>query len=198
LLGDDIVIGDASVAELYMKVLRSIHVDFSPAKTHKSDKFFEFAKRVFYCENEVTPFPISALLSRGKGVYALTLLIRKARERGWTFIETGSMIHKFFAMVMEFKSSYRKKLELNAKAFDSLLSLIGGTIPAYRVFNDILRKNNIPEYFNETNIDKYKTLYSKSLVELLKSSVSEFMIASPTHSDRTLTRSSEIVSKYIP
>jgi hypothetical protein len=181
-----------------MKVLRSIHVDFSPAKTHKSVKFFEFAKRVFYCENEVTPFPVSALLSSGKGVYALTLLIRKARERGWSFIETGSMVQKFFAIVMEFNSKFRKKLELNANAFDSLLSLIDGIVPAYTVFNDVLRKNSLPQYFNEDNINKYKTLYGKSILELLKSSVSHFLVASPTHSDRTLSRSSELVSKYIP
>jgi len=108
------------------------------------------------------------------------------------------MVHKYFAMVLEFKSSYRKKLEKNARAFDSLLSLIGGIVPAYTVFNDMLRKNSLPEYFNEGNIDKYKNLYGLSILDLLKSSVSEFMIATPTHSERTLTRSSEIVSKYIP
>jgi len=66
LLGDDLVIGDKGVGEMYKKLLRSLHVSYSPLKTHISKNFYEFAKRIVYMGNEVTPFPVSSLKECGK------------------------------------------------------------------------------------------------------------------------------------
>lgn len=82
LLGDDIVIGNAQVGELYMKVIKSLHVDYSLAKTHKSKDFFEFAKRIYYKGDEITPFPISSLKEVRKSTSALTDLLLEQKSRG--------------------------------------------------------------------------------------------------------------------
>jgi hypothetical protein len=41
-------------------------VDFSPSKTYESKFFSEFAKRLHYKGEEVTPFPISAVIGEKK------------------------------------------------------------------------------------------------------------------------------------
>jgi hypothetical protein len=60
-LGDDIVICDKLIAESYMDLIKTLGVDYSVAKTHKSSHFFEFAKRIFYKGQEISPFPYSAI-----------------------------------------------------------------------------------------------------------------------------------------
>lgn len=46
---------------MYKEVILSLGVKYSEAKTHDSHEFMEFAKRIFLADQEVTPFPISAL-----------------------------------------------------------------------------------------------------------------------------------------
>lgn len=62
LLGDDILIGDSRLAERYLEVLHILGVEVSGAKTHKSRTFCEFAKRYLFLGEEVTPFPVSAVV----------------------------------------------------------------------------------------------------------------------------------------
>jgi hypothetical protein len=51
------------VAKEYFSILRDLDMEFSPAKTHISKDFYEFAKRVFYQGSEITGFPVGALKS---------------------------------------------------------------------------------------------------------------------------------------
>jgi hypothetical protein len=44
-LGDDVLIGDEDVAELYLKIIQDLGIDVSKAKTHISKDICEFAKR---------------------------------------------------------------------------------------------------------------------------------------------------------
>jgi hypothetical protein len=44
-LGDDVVIADSAVAESYKRLLSSLDMPYSSAKTHVSKDSFEFAKR---------------------------------------------------------------------------------------------------------------------------------------------------------
>jgi hypothetical protein len=82
MLGDDIVIGNEAVAEMYMSLLSKIHVDYSPAKTHQSKDFYEFAKRLIYKNKEISPFPISAIFANSRSSDTLVVTIRDAIERG--------------------------------------------------------------------------------------------------------------------
>jgi hypothetical protein len=44
-LGDDVLIGDEDVGELYLRIINDLGIDVSLAKTHKSKDLCEFAKR---------------------------------------------------------------------------------------------------------------------------------------------------------
>jgi hypothetical protein len=81
MLGDDIVIGDKEVAEFYLKVIKDLGLEYSPLKTHTSLHLFEFAKRLFYKGNEITPFPFSALKECQKSVTQLTTLLLDQSSR---------------------------------------------------------------------------------------------------------------------
>jgi hypothetical protein len=58
-----------------MSFLTQIGVEYSSAKTHKSANFYEFAKRIFYNNVEVTPFPFSALTQCKKSPEMMTTLL---------------------------------------------------------------------------------------------------------------------------
>lgn len=61
LLGDDILIGDPRVALKYLQILEVLGVETSPSKTYVSKELCEFAKRLLYRGQEVTPFPVSSV-----------------------------------------------------------------------------------------------------------------------------------------
>jgi hypothetical protein len=67
---------------MYKKVISSTGVEFSIAKTHESKDFFEFAKRMFYNGEEITPFPISGLREARKHFSMLTTLIVDTERKG--------------------------------------------------------------------------------------------------------------------
>jgi hypothetical protein len=69
------------LAEAYKKVILDLGVDFSPLKTHESHTLFEFAKRLYFNGEEISPFPISALKESAKKYYLLVNLFRELRVR---------------------------------------------------------------------------------------------------------------------
>jgi hypothetical protein len=58
-----------------MELLDLLGLDYSKAKTHRSEKFFEFAKRMYLNGEEITPFPYSSLKECGKSYDQLTVLL---------------------------------------------------------------------------------------------------------------------------
>jgi hypothetical protein len=63
LLGDDIVIASNEVADSYKEICNQLDIPFSPMKTHTSLHSYEFAKRWVHKGHEVSPYPISGLIS---------------------------------------------------------------------------------------------------------------------------------------
>jgi hypothetical protein len=61
ILGDDVLIGDHNLAQVYLAALRSLGVDVSTSKTYVSTQMCEFAKRYIFRGEEVTPFPVSSV-----------------------------------------------------------------------------------------------------------------------------------------
>jgi len=113
-----------------MSLLKSIHVDFSPAKTHRSEKFYEFAKRIIYNGIEISPFPISALKESSKSSDTLIVLLRSLKDKGFKFISMMSMVDLYFSLVKSFRSKLCKKIALNSYYFNVVLDLVQGSIPA--------------------------------------------------------------------
>jgi hypothetical protein len=68
---------------MYLSLIKNLGVDYSVAKTHTSEKMFEFAKRLFYLGVEISPFPISALKECGKAYDMLTTLLYEQNKRNW-------------------------------------------------------------------------------------------------------------------
>lgn len=62
LLGDDIVIADTAVAEIYKELMSSLGVTLSPTKTHVSDDTWEFAKRWYQAGDEISGIQLKAFM----------------------------------------------------------------------------------------------------------------------------------------
>lgn len=85
LLGDDIVIYDDGLASEYVKVMLSLGVEISAAKTLKSNKIYEFAKRVFTPNGEVSPVSTKGFLEHSKSYTAFYQFLVDLRKRGYNF-----------------------------------------------------------------------------------------------------------------
>nr|AWY10967.1 RNA-dependent RNA polymerase [Sclerotinia sclerotiorum mitovirus 6-A] len=144
LLGDDIVIGNAQVGELYMKIIKSLHVDYSLAKTHKSKDFFEFAKRIYYKGDEITPFPISSLKEVRKSCSALTDLLLEQKVRGWECSSIASSAELFYGIVLNLPSRLRKKLTGRVKTAEGVLSLVRGLQDGETFINELSHTLQLP------------------------------------------------------
>lgn len=83
LLGDDILIGDRRVARKYLKILKELGVEVSVAKTFESYTLCEFAKRLLYLGEEVSPFPISAISDRPWSIPTAVSSIIGERKKGF-------------------------------------------------------------------------------------------------------------------
>lgn len=83
LLGDDIVIKHNALAKRYMEVMTDLGVEFSLQKSHISGTVFEFAKRIFHCSSEVTPFPCYALFETRKTPSLMLSILFGEECKGW-------------------------------------------------------------------------------------------------------------------
>jgi hypothetical protein len=82
ILGDDVLIGDHSLAKLYKEMITNLGVDFSPLKSHESPTLFEFAKRYFVDGCEISPFPVSSIKESAKRYYLLVNLLDELTRKG--------------------------------------------------------------------------------------------------------------------
>jgi hypothetical protein len=101
LLGDDIVIANAAVAQQYRILLTQLDMPISEQKTHVSNDTFEFAKRWFHKGLEVTGFSVAGISSVWKRYSLLHNYLSTQRDHGWD-LEIGrhpelvSAIYKLF------------------------------------------------------------------------------------------------------
>jgi len=81
-LGDDVLIGDPDLAVEYLAALRALGVEVSSAKTYVSPWMCEFAKRYLFEGEEVTPFPISSVVSNLGDVSLLVSALMGETRKG--------------------------------------------------------------------------------------------------------------------
>lgn len=89
LLGDDLRIDHDLVAMEYKILLSQLAMPFSAAKTHVSLHGFEFAKRWYAFNTEVTGFSISGLLSVWKSYPLLINFLDNQASHGWVLPKGG-------------------------------------------------------------------------------------------------------------
>jgi hypothetical protein len=153
ILGDDVLIRDDLVAKSYLEVIERIGLEYSPAKTHVSDHFFEIAKRLFYKNEEVSPFPISSIKESSKRFYLLAELIRQQMERGINF-SSGIMggCETFYGMVKGFPSRLKSKLSSQAHISDLMTKIIKdpGNAGIYlnEIFSCVNQRSLCPPFTN--------------------------------------------------
>jgi len=84
ILGDDIVIADAAVAQQYKFLLSQLDMPISEQKTHVSETTYEFAKRWIHNQAEVTGFAIAGLGSVWERYSLLHNFLDTQRLHGWS------------------------------------------------------------------------------------------------------------------
>lgn len=77
------VIRHDGVAKEYLSLLDKIGVDVSKDKTLVSPHTFEFAKRLFFHDMEVTGFPLSGIMNTAKGVTETLMVVSESLRRGY-------------------------------------------------------------------------------------------------------------------
>lgn len=102
-LGDDVVIQGDELFEMYQLVTQTLGMELNDDKTFKSTHIFEFAKRFFYEQEEVSPFPLGAILnSRGDLSLFLPGLLN-AHAKSWLLdTDSDTRVRLFSSMLQVF------------------------------------------------------------------------------------------------
>jgi len=141
LLGDDILIGDRRLAELYKATMKRLGVEISSIKTHDSSRLFEFAKRLVLDGTEITPFPISSLAESSKKFYLLVNLLQEESRKGWTWSNGIPLtVKSFYTTVLGLNRTYSAKIEERSFVSELTMQMIRGALPAQDGLNTIARR----------------------------------------------------------
>lgn len=163
LLGDDIVIRDSNVAVMYKKIISDLGVEFSVAKTHESENFFEFAKRIYLDGIEITPFPISALKEAKKSFSMITVLLCEVAGKGWHFSDIPSSVGDLYSICYSFSSRRVKSSVDKSRKFKGVLETVQGLIPANQYINWLIGEKQYP--LPTLSEEICKNIFSNAVVE---------------------------------
>ncbi|AZT88624.1 RNA-dependent RNA polymerase [Ophiocordyceps sinensis mitovirus 2] len=172
LLGDDIVIRNDKVGEMYKLIIKSLHVEYSAAKTHTSKHFYEFAKRIHYKGQEITPFPVSALKECGKSHGFLTLLMVETESKGWLMESVSSSVSSYMGVVKGLPSRVRKQVENKSWLFENVLRVIHGVLPAATFLAEYCRRKDYPF---ESDEEESKYIFSLLLSGIFRDSAEKII-----------------------
>lgn len=170
LLGDDIVIKDDAIAKYYKEIMNTLGVEVSVLKTHESDHFFEFAKRLFYKNVEVSPFPISALQEVSSKYYLLTALLIEVEKKGWVPVKSIPVtVSSFASSVLHRKARNCASWEKEAWGVEHIIKVMRGVVSGGAFMTEYSARLKIPQIkpFSDEESD---AILSNIAVELFSSS----------------------------
>lgn len=81
-LGDDALIVGRVHYESYVEVCAFLNMEVNLTKTFSSRKLVEFAKRFFYQNVDITPFPLGSVLSSKCSPVILSTALSNALDKG--------------------------------------------------------------------------------------------------------------------
>jgi hypothetical protein len=168
LLGDDIVIGNSIVAELYINVIRNLGVEVSDLKTHKSTEFFEFAKRMFYKNQEITPFPISALKESAKRYYRLVNLLMEQEKRDYISQSIPASVSSFYEFINIKPSKFRKEIYDKSEIVEYITKVMRDPSSGELWLNHIIQSRGY--LIRKLNYNECLSIFSNLAVELFSES----------------------------
>lgn len=173
ILGDDVVIYDTLLYHEYVKLITSLGIDYAPDKGFNSDTLYEFAKRIIWRGEEITPFPVNALWeTRNNPVLALNV-ISQERFRGWEF---PSGIPKAMSDLFERtgmpRRYRRKRSDFLQKAF-AISEGLRGLITAEEALKPFLVDNGtgMIEMISFFRPDFYQEVFSRCIQQSFAESV---------------------------
>lgn len=125
--------------------MKSLGVEVSELKTHTSQQLYEFAKRLVYKGQEISPFPISALSEVRKKSYLITNLLIELEVKGWISKDgIPSLVGSFYGIIDGLPSRIRQKLIETSHLCELIVKTIRGSISAQDCLNTIARQFEIP------------------------------------------------------
>jgi len=165
LLGDDIVICNKDVAELYLKCIRSLGVEVSDMKTHVSPHFYEFAKRYNYKGMEISPFPISALKESLSRSYLMVNLLLELESKGFIAQEGIPIaVSSAYGILKQLPSKFRGKMYDKSYSTELMMKIIKGVLTAEEGCKALLRYWEFPTAVDRA-IDSYDGVLQSLAVE---------------------------------
>jgi hypothetical protein len=169
LLGDDILIGDPRVSDLYLSKINNLGVEVSLMKTHRSLTTCEFAKRWIHKGNEISPFPVSSLKESSKRYFLLTNLLLQEELKGWNWVHgVPSMVGDFYGRFFNRPSRYRKEIVKKVTILEQMMKIIWGSVEANDGINNIVRFLGLRLPLITGNVGN--SLISNIMVELFSNS----------------------------
>jgi len=106
-------------------------MDYSKPKTHISDSFFEFSKRLFFKGEEISPFPISALRGVTGKYYMFTSFLMNQIDRNWSItggVATG--VTSYLSMIKKMPSRFVKDIHSKSVVCELIIKIIRGDLLA--------------------------------------------------------------------
>jgi hypothetical protein len=145
ILGDDVLIGDHTLAKAYLKEINLLGVDISLIKSHSSSKLCEFAKRLILDGVEITPFPISSLGESSNKFYLLVNLLKEESRKGWCWhVGIPSTVASFYSIVLGYNATFVAKIKDRSLLTDLIMEIIRGNELANDGLNTIIRHFKLP------------------------------------------------------
>lgn len=119
--------------------MEGLGVEVSIQKTHQSSTFAEFAKRLFYKGEEISPFPLSALKESSRRYYQLVNLLMECENKGWVTDNVPLCTSEFYGFVHNRPSRFRRKIESKAIGCRGILRCMQNPSLASEILPDLAR-----------------------------------------------------------
>lgn len=152
LLGDDIVIKNDRVAQIYIGLMTKWGVEISQSKTHVSYHTYEFAKRWIHYGEEISPFPVKGASRHFKEPKTVLSLVNEWHLKTHYILGTGLTAYEVV------KESY-KTLKVNGQWCTELLMTkrlydywIGLSYTYKNIFSSELRDYFVLKGWDETTL----------------------------------------------
>lgn len=113
---------------MYKSLISKLGVKFSKQKTYESAHFLEFAKRLFYKGEEISPFPISSLNESTNKYYLFVNLLSELENKGWVTISGApAAISSYYGMIKGRPSRFKRDIELKSLVVNNVMKITRST-----------------------------------------------------------------------
>ena len=124
MLGDDLVIGNQTVALEYCRLIRTLGVHWSKEKTHVSKHFFEFDKRFHWNVKNISPFPLSGLWSERNRVTGQIQVFDNAVDKEWFSASECIESYNELLSLLKLPSRFRRKRQSMLEKSWTIMSIL--------------------------------------------------------------------------